>query len=343
MPSNWLFVDTNFPTFTGEESLPDRVTTIQNYVFMLVEQLRYTLFNLDLDNMNGAAVDEFENMITDPIYAQIEDADGNITQLQITAEGLRARVEGAEGDISSLQLTQAGLSSQIQNAEGDISLLQQTAQQFSVQLQSAEGDISALQLTQAGLSSTVASHTGQISSLQQTVNGFYLSVSNGSNYSTISLMSGSAAISSQNIYFTGMVTFTDLSTQGQTVINGGNIAAGGTISGVTMRSLSGEDSGFQICSGTRNYYQLVGGIRYDTNGAGTESEARNRMFIYTQSGWAMKLESGSSASFEANGILYLRGSSACTISAGSGMLDLRGQVYINGTALDTYIQNVVGG
>ena len=43
MPSNWLYIDSNFPTFTGEESLKEQVTTIQNYMYMLVEQLRYTL------------------------------------------------------------------------------------------------------------------------------------------------------------------------------------------------------------------------------------------------------------------------------------------------------------
>ena len=91
MPSNWLYIDSNFPTFTGEESLKEQVTTIQNYMYMLVEQLRYTLHNLDLSNMNEAAVDDWENAITEPIYAYLEDGDERITQLSITAAGLSAR------------------------------------------------------------------------------------------------------------------------------------------------------------------------------------------------------------------------------------------------------------
>ena len=67
MPSNWLYIDSNFPTFTGDENLKEQVTTIQNYMYMLVEQLRYTLHNLDLSNMNEAAVDDWENAITEPI------------------------------------------------------------------------------------------------------------------------------------------------------------------------------------------------------------------------------------------------------------------------------------
>ena len=35
MPSNWLYIDSNFPTFTGDENLKEQVTTIQNYMYML--------------------------------------------------------------------------------------------------------------------------------------------------------------------------------------------------------------------------------------------------------------------------------------------------------------------
>ena len=42
MPSNWLYIDTNFPAFTGEESMEEKVTSIQDYMYLLVEQLRYT-------------------------------------------------------------------------------------------------------------------------------------------------------------------------------------------------------------------------------------------------------------------------------------------------------------
>ena len=45
MPSNWLYIDTNFPSFTQKESVNDKVETMQDYLFMLVEQLRYTLHN----------------------------------------------------------------------------------------------------------------------------------------------------------------------------------------------------------------------------------------------------------------------------------------------------------
>ena len=109
MPSNWLYIDTNFPSFTQKESANDKIETMQDYLFMLVEQLRYTLHNLDLSNMNKAAADGFVKTITDPIYGEIADAEGNITQIALAAEGLAGRISDAEGNITQLQATATGL------------------------------------------------------------------------------------------------------------------------------------------------------------------------------------------------------------------------------------------
>lgn len=123
MPSNWLYIDTNFPSFTQKESVNDKVETMQDYLFMLVEQLRYTLHNLDLSNMNKTAADEFVKQITDPIYGEIKDAEGNITQVALAAEGLAARIGDAEGDITQLQATAQGLSASISNLNGSVTNL----------------------------------------------------------------------------------------------------------------------------------------------------------------------------------------------------------------------------
>lgn len=120
MPSNWLYIDTNFPSFTQKENVNDKVETMQDYLFMLVEQLRYTLHNLDLSNMNKTATDEFVKQITDPIYGEIKDAEGNITQVALVAEGLAARIGDAEGNITQLQATAKGLQASVSNLDGAI-------------------------------------------------------------------------------------------------------------------------------------------------------------------------------------------------------------------------------
>lgn len=123
MPSNWLYIDTNFPSFTQKESVNDKVETMQDYLFMLVEQLRYTLHNLDLSNMNKTAADEFVKQITDPIYGEIKDAEGNITQVALVAEGLETRIGDAEGNITQLQATAKGLSASVSNLNGSVTNL----------------------------------------------------------------------------------------------------------------------------------------------------------------------------------------------------------------------------
>lgn len=116
MPSNWLYIDTNFPAFTGEESMEEKVTSIQDYMYLLVEQLRYTLHNLDLGNMNKTAKERWESAITEPIYAKIEDDEERILQLAIDAGALALRISDSEGNITQLQATAEGLQTRVRPA-----------------------------------------------------------------------------------------------------------------------------------------------------------------------------------------------------------------------------------
>ena len=205
MPSNILTTDTSFPNLNGNQSTDEKFRLITNYLYMLLEQLRYSMANLGLENFNEKEFDDIVNLITEPVYAQLSDAEGNIASLALTAQQLISRMTDAEGNISTLQQTSNSIMSQVSDLEGNVSTLQQTSQSLTTRITNAEGNIS---------------------SLTQTVNGFTLSVTNGTESSTIRLMSGSTQISSQVIQMSGMVTFTDLSGNGTTVINGNNITTG---------------------------------------------------------------------------------------------------------------------
>ncbi len=177
MPGNILNADTQFPNFAGQESPAEQIRTIRNYLYMLLEQLRYTLNNLDAGNFNSEGLKEIQDAISQPILKQLSDTDGNLAELQITAKGLASRVSNNEGDISQLEQTAQGLSSRVGDAEGNISSLQQTANGLSSRVTSAEGNISTLQQTADGISSRVSSAEGDISTLQQTANGLSSRVS----------------------------------------------------------------------------------------------------------------------------------------------------------------------
>jgi YD repeat-containing protein len=245
MPGAMGALDTGMPRFTGEESTDEKVVTIQNYLFMLMEHLRYSLRNLDMArNMNQASVAKFTGMITEPIYGRIADAEGNITQLAIDARGLALRVSNAEGNITQLAIDAQGLALRVSNAEGNITQLNLTAQGLGVRVSNAEGNITSLTVTAEGLQSQVSAADGRITSLTQTVNGFRLTASNGSDHSWLYLSSGGINFGSARIHFDGVVTFTNLAVNdGRTVINGANISTGfisadrifgGTISGVNI-------------------------------------------------------------------------------------------------------------
>lgn len=326
MPSNLLNADTSFPQFTEGQSDKEKIEKITSYLFMLLEQLRYSLSNLDKENFNDAGFDEIVDIITEPVYIQLADDEQRITALQVTAQGLSARISDAEGNITALTATSTSLTSRITSAEGSISTLQQTATSLTSRISDAEGNIS---------------------TLSQTVNGMTLSVSNGSSSSTIRLMANGVQLSSQSIYFSGMVTFTDLSTSGWTTINGDNITTGTieaidiygcNIEGSTFRSILQANSAIggeiEMCYLNTNY--VAGGIRLDDQGAGTEYERQYRMFIYTDTilgvPFCLKIHSANGMSIDSDEIIAILAEGNITIRGPE--IRLFGDVYYNGTLLD---------
>ena len=199
MPSNWLYIDTNFPSFTQKESANDKIETMQDYLFMLVEQLRYTLHNLDLSNMNKAAAEGFVKTITQPIYAEIKNAEGSITQLGVTADGLAARISSAEGSITQLGVTADGLAARIGDAEGNITQLQATAKGLQASVSNLNGSVTNLTADVNGIRATVSTKidaTQAQSIFDQSAEGFTLAASSGEDGTVFKLKYNGALIAS---------------------------------------------------------------------------------------------------------------------------------------------------
>ena len=320
MPSNILTTDTSFPQLTEEQSTDEKFGVITNYLYMLLEQLRYSMANLGRENFNDAEFDSIANIITEPVYVQLEGVEGEVASLQLTAQSLTSRITDAEGNISTLQQTSNSLMARVQDAEGNISSLQLTAQSLTTRITNAEGEVSSL------------------------------TVSNGEYSSTIRLLMNGIVMSSRTIQFTGMVTFADLEGSGTTVINGDNIQTG-TISAIDIYGCIIEGSVFRSVldyngdyGGEIEFYYLstrylAGGIRLDDQGAGTQYENRYRMFVYTESvagvAFAMKLQAAGGISIEAGENVYIEASTRLTmdgniVTISGSTVYLDGDVYING-------------
>lgn len=113
MPSDFLQIDSAFPTPQPGETLEKRVEKLTNYAYMLVEQLRYTLYNLDIyKNMNPASLNRF----MEPIAVALSSLDGDMTQIKVEAGKISSTVASLSGEFSRVQQTVNGL--EIQTEDG---------------------------------------------------------------------------------------------------------------------------------------------------------------------------------------------------------------------------------
>jgi hypothetical protein len=168
VPTTFQLVETTFPNGEGKDT-QEQINGVYDYLFVLLEQLRYTLFNLDGSNINQNALSEFIKNISEPIYAKIEDTDKNVNELSITAKGLSARIGDAEGNITQLQATAKGLQASISSLDGSVTNL--------------TADVNGLRATVSGkIDATQAQ-----SIFNQSATGFTLGATSGENGTTFKL------------------------------------------------------------------------------------------------------------------------------------------------------------
>lgn len=161
-------METTFPNGEGKDT-QEQINGVYDYLFVLLEQLRYTLFNLDGSNINQNALSEFIKNISEPIYAKIEDTDKNVNEISITAKGLDARLSDAEGDITQLDTTAKGLQASISNLDGAITNI--------------KADVNGIRATV----STKIDATQAQSIFDQSATGFTLGATSGENGTTFKL------------------------------------------------------------------------------------------------------------------------------------------------------------
>lgn len=168
MPTTFQLVETTFPNGEGKDT-QEQINGVYDYLFVLLEQLRYTLFNLDGSNINQNALSEFIKNIREPIYAKIEDTNKNVNELSITAEGLSAEIANAKGDITQLGATAQGLQASVSNLNGSVTNL--------------TADVNGIRATV----STKIDATQAQSIFDQSATGFTLGATSGENGTTFKL------------------------------------------------------------------------------------------------------------------------------------------------------------
>ena len=177
MPTTFQLVETTFPNGEGKDT-QEQINGVYDYLFVLLEQLRYTLFNLDGSNINQNALSEFIKNISEPIYAKIEDTDKNVNELSITAKGLAGRIGDAEGNITQLQATATGLQASISNLNGSVTNLTADVNGIRTQVSGKIGESEAQTL------------------INQSLNGITLSAASDTDGTIFKLMYNGAVLAS---------------------------------------------------------------------------------------------------------------------------------------------------
>ena len=162
--------------------------------------------------------------------------------------------------------TSAVNSQKWQNLQGKVLEIQTSVDGLKVTASDLSGGLASLELTVDGLRTEVSGKLdGEDAQtlIDQSLQGISLSASTSGTTSTLTLKAGDVTLSSAQINFSGLVTFSDLSTSGKTTINGDNIKTG-AIKGNSGSSLWSLDSGTFI-SGVSNSTRVeinFNGIRW---------------------------------------------------------------------------------
>ena len=144
-----------------------------------------------------------------------------------TAEEIRLEVSNElNGLSSSIDVKLGSITSTVQGLDGRVTTVEQTATGLTSSVQGLNGQISTLKQTDSSLQSQITGVSGSISTLDQKIDSISLSVSNGTNSSTISLTVDGVKVSSKTIQFTGDIVFASNLTDGKTNISGDNIMTG---------------------------------------------------------------------------------------------------------------------
>lgn len=196
MPTPFFEADTGFPQFNGEETNTEKIEKIENYLFILLEQLRYSLSSLDTSNFSESGLSEIGSIITEPFTVRLDSlgetvgemASGEFTQIDINLGTLSSTIGTLNNTIND---PDTGLVS-------SLSSLQQDVSGFHLAVKSGE----------SGAYLTLASGYGDDEEVYgATPITFNLRVNDtGGNYSTLTLTAGGV----------------DIATSGQITI-GGNV------------------------------------------------------------------------------------------------------------------------
>ena len=132
MPHPWALVDSSFPTFQGGEKPQEQIMALVDYMMILTEALKYQLENLDTNNWNTTALDNFQLDTTKDVSEQVAEIARQLNLMTEELAAIKTRLSAAESQTGYLEAKQElqnqeleSLRNQMGDAQADIDELQQ--------------------------------------------------------------------------------------------------------------------------------------------------------------------------------------------------------------------------
>ena len=246
--------------------------------------------------------------ITLLVENEVEGLEG---KLELTASSLTSEIKNTRDGLNSkIEQTASSLTSEIKNTrDGLNSKIEQTASSLTTQINNTQSGLnSKIEQTAASIQTQINGLNNAYSSISQTVDSISLGVFNGRESSTIALYMNGIAIQSEEISFSGMVTFNDLSGDRGTVIDGG-----------------------AIDTNTLRLNSLYGNYIYINDARGREAGMISATGSSSYDGQKMKFSSGAIEITATPGDLYLSGGGAyyATLQLGNGHAAIGGDCIPN--------------
>ena len=345
MPGNILNADTMFPSFRDDETSEQKLDKVTNYLYMLLEQLRYSLANLDAENFNDTGLREIAEGISRPLQTEFEDELAKTAALiegfsnefgsQITE--LTEWKTGAERSIASVQQKANANGADItaltqwkSGAEQSIASVQQKANANGADITSllswkntANSEISGLKSTTATIKQTADSAGASISQIVEAV-GKNGKVNAASIVAAVNSAGSSVKIDADHLDVDAIAVFKNTANgEGVTTINGDDIvlvadAYGDAISGLTFYKWRYTDT-IEKDNELDNMFR----IRTIDNESDNDNYARYAAQIQTLSAFennqkynvALKLLSDGSMSLESGFSIYMYADTYCVMEA----------------------------
>ena len=124
MPSALMLTEDALPKYNERDNDEQRLKDIYSYLFMLVEQLRYSLGNLGASNFNETELNLIGEGITEELDGEVDlitkalvGETGSIAQILASGDALYARIANAEGKATEAIATLDGLQFKVTNGE----------------------------------------------------------------------------------------------------------------------------------------------------------------------------------------------------------------------------------